>query len=103
MAEEQVVVVSKTHTAEHDLVYVGTKGHVGHYLVIWLVRVGEKRNLLAGNQRVVKVDARDTRRDQLARLTTLVRVHRRTAYLSFFAFYLRAAVDGVSVGVDEAP
>ena len=47
LAEEQVVVVGKTHTAEDDLVNVGSQGHVGHHLVVRLVRVGEERNLLS--------------------------------------------------------
>ena len=47
LAEEQVVVVGKTHTAEDDLVHIGSQGHVGHHLVVRLVRVGEERNLLS--------------------------------------------------------
>ena len=47
LAEEEVVIVRQTHTAEDDLVHVGSQGHVGHHLVVRLVRVGEERNLLS--------------------------------------------------------
>ena len=97
----KVVVVGQAHAAEDDLVHVGAQGHVGHHLVVGLVRVGEEGDLLAGNQRVVEVDAGDTGRDQLGRLAALVGVDGRAADLALFALHLRTAVDGLAVGVEE--
>ena len=102
MLEVEVVVIGKTHTSEYDLVHVGTQGHLGHHIIVWLVGVREERNLLSGHESVVEVDAGYARRDDLARLTSLVRVHGRTAYLSDFALHLRTAVDRMSVCVEEA-
>ena len=102
VAEEEVVVVAQTHAAEDDLVHVGAQGHVGHDLVVRLVRVGEERDLLAGDQGVVEVDAGDAGRDQLGRLAALVGVDGRTADLALLAFDLGTAVDRLAVGVEEA-
>ena len=54
-----------------------------------------------GDDGVVQVDARDARRDQLRGLTAFVRVHGRTADLTFFPFHLGPAVNGVAVGVEK--
>ena len=102
VAEEQVVVVRQTHSAEDDLVHVGPERHIGHDLVIGLVGVGEEGNLLSGYDGVVQVDAGDSRRDDLGGLAALVRVHGWAADLALLAFDLGAAVDGLAVGVEEA-
>ena len=102
VAEEQIVVVRQTHSAEDDLVHIGPQGHVGHHLVVGLVGVGEERNLLSGDYGVVEVDSGDSRRDDLRRLAPLVGVYRRSADLPFLSFDLRASVDGLAVGVEEA-
>ena len=47
MAVEKVVIVAQAHAAEDDLVHVGSQGHVGHDLVVRLVRISEERDLLA--------------------------------------------------------
>ena len=47
MTEEKIVVIRKSHTAEDNLVHIGTEGHVGHHLVVRLVSICEERNLLA--------------------------------------------------------
>ena len=101
VAEEEIVVVAEAHTSEDDLIDVGTEGHVGHHAVVGLVRVGEERNLLPGNQGVVEVDAGDTRRDEFRGLTALVRVHGRAAHLALFSFNLWASVDGMAIGIEE--
>ena len=101
LAEEEVVIVRQTHTAEDDLVHIGSQGHIGHNLVVRLVRVGEERNLLSGHDRVVEVDAGDTGRNELGRLASLVRVHGRSADLPFLTLYLWTAIDRLSVGVEE--
>ena len=86
-----------------DLVHVRTEGHHGHHLVVGLVRVGEERNLLAGYQRVVEVDAGDTRGNQLRGLLSLVRVDGRASDVAAFSLHLRASVDRPAVGVEETP
>ena len=103
MPEEQVIVVREAHSAEDDLVDVGADRHVGHDLVVGLVRIGEERNLLAGDDRIVEVDAGDAGRNQLGRLAALVRIDGRTADLADFAFRFRTAVDRMPVGVEETP
>ena len=100
--EEEVVVVGQAHAAEDDLVHVGAEGHIGHHLVVGLVRVREERDLLAGHEGVVQVDAGDAGRDELGRLAALVRVHGRTADLALLALDLGTAVQRMAVGVEEA-
>ena len=101
VAEEEVVVVRQAHAAEDNLVDVGAQGHVGHHLVVGLVRVGEERNLLAGDERVVEVDAGDAGRNQLRGLAALVRIDGRTADLALLAVDFGTAVDRMAVGVEE--
>ncbi len=101
--EEQVIVVGEAHAAEDDLVHVGAEGHIGHHLVVGLVRVREERDLLAGHEGIVQVDAGDAGRDELGGLAALVRVHGRTADLALLAFDLGTAVDRMAVGVEETP
>ena len=101
MTEKEVVVVRKAHSSEDDLVHVGSQGHVGHYLVVRLVRVCEERNLLARYDGVVEVDPGDSGRNQFRRLAPLVRIDGRTADLTYFAFHLGTSVDRIAVGVEE--
>ena len=102
VAEEEIVVVGQTHAAEDDLIYVGAQGYVGHHLVVRLVRIGEERNLLAGDEGIVEVDAGDAGRNQLGRLAAFVGVDGRAAHLALLAFDLGTAVDRLAVGVEEA-
>ena len=101
LLEVEEVVVRETHAAQDDLVGLGTQGHIGHHGVIGLIRVGEEGNLLARHDRIIEVDAGDTRGDQLRRLDAAERIHRRTADFAGFALDLLAALDGFAVGVEE--
>ena len=47
MSEIQIVVVGKSHAAENYLVHICPQGHLGHHIVVRLVRVGEERDLLS--------------------------------------------------------
>ena len=78
------------------------QGHVGHHGVIGLVGVGEEGNLLPRDERIVEVDAGDTRGDQLRRLDTLEGVHRRAADLARLALDDLTAFERLAVGVEEA-
>ena len=101
VTEEQVVVVAQSHSSQDDLVHVCAEGDLCHNLVVWLVGVREEGDLLAGHERVVKVDAGDTCGDKLAGLAAFVRVHGRAAGLALLSFDLGTAVDGLAVGVEE--
>ena len=101
IAEEVVVVVSHTHAAKNDLVALGTHCNQRHHLVERLVRVGEEGNLLTRHERVVEVDACNTCGDEFAWLLSANRIHRGSANLNLFAFNLWAAVDGLTIGVEE--
>ena len=101
VAEEIVVIVRHTHAAQDNLVALGTHGHERHHLVERLVGVGKEGNLLAGDERVVQVDARNARGDELAGLLAAHGVHGRAANLHLLALHLRPAVDGQAVGVEE--
>ena len=101
VAEEVVVVVGHTHTAQDDFVGLGAHGHQRHHLVEGLVGVGEEGNLLSGHQRVVEVDAGNAGGNQLGGLLAAHRVHRGAADGHFLALDFRSAVDGLSVGVEE--
>ena len=85
LLEVEEVVVRETHAAQDDLVGLGTQRHVGHHGVVGLVGVGEERDLLPRHDRIVQVDAGNTRGDQLRRLDTAVRVYRRAADLARLA------------------
>ena len=85
-----------------DLVGLGTQRHIGHHGVIGLVGVGEERDLLPRHDRIVQVDAGNTRGDQLRRLDTAVRVYRRAADLARLALDDLTAFERLAVGVEEA-
>ena len=99
--EKEVVVVRHTHAAEDDLVRLGAQGHHGHHLIEWLIRVGEEGNLLPRHERIVQVDASDTRGDQFRRLFAAHGVHRRPADLHLAPFGYGATVHRVAIGVEE--
>ena len=99
--EIPVVVVGKAHAAQDDAVGLGFERHVRHDLVVGLVRVGEEGDLLARHQGVVQVDARDPGGDVFGGLLAADRVDRGAADLAVLAFRLRAAVEGLAVGVQE--
>ena len=62
--EIEVVIVGQTHTAEDDLICLCAECHVCHHLVVRLIRIGEERNLLSGNEGVVQVNTCDTGCDE---------------------------------------
>ena len=100
--EIEEVVVGESHAAQDDLVGLGTQRHIGHHGVIGLVGVGEERDLLPRHDRIVQVDAGNTRGDQLRRLDTAVRVYRRAADLARLALDDLTAFERLAVGVEEA-
>ena len=75
VAEEVIVIVGHTHTAQDDLVGLGAHGHHSHHLVEGLVGVGEEGDLLTGHQGVVQVDTCNTGGDEFAGLLTAHGVH----------------------------
>ena len=101
VAEEIVVIVGHTHTAQDNLVGLCTHGHHSHNLVERLVGVGKEGNLLTGYQGIVQVDTCNTSGDEFAGLLTAHGVHRGTADFHLSALNLRTSVDGMSVGIEE--
>ena len=99
--EIQVVVIRHTHTTEDNLIRFGTQGHVCHYLVKRLVRVGKERNLLSGYQCIVQVDTGNTRCNKFRRLLTANRIYRRTTDLHFLSFNFRSPVDRVAKRIEK--
>ena len=67
-----------------------------------MVGVGEEWDLLPRHKGVVQIDASDTRGDEFRGLLTSYGIHRWTANLHFPTLNLGAAIDGVSIGVEEA-
>ena len=90
-----------TNTAQDNLVGPSTQGNHRHYLIERLVGVGKKRNLLSGYQRIVQVDTGNTRSDQLGRLLTTNRVHRRTTDFDIFTFGNGTAIDRITIRIEE--
>ena len=101
IAEEIIVIISHTHTAEDNLVSLGTHRHHSHNLVERLVRISKKRNLLTRHESIVKVDTSDTRSDELRRLLATHRVDRRTSDLHLLTLNLRSPIDRLSISIEE--
>ena len=64
--------------------------------------LSQEGNLLTRDERVVEVDAGNTRGDEFAGLLTANGVHRGATNFHLFAFNLRSAVDGLTISVEEA-
>ena len=100
--EEIVVIIRHTHATKDNLIHLGTQSHERHHLIEGLVGVGKEWNLLTRHQRIVQVDTCNTCCNEFRGLLAAHGVHRGTANLHFLAFNLGTAIDGVSVGIEEA-
>ena len=65
VAEEIIVIIGHTHTAEDNLVSLGTHGYHSHNLIERLVWVSKERNLLTRHKSIIKIDTSNTRSDEL--------------------------------------
>ena len=99
----QVVIIRHTHTTQNNLICLGTKCYIRHYLVKRLVGVRKEWNFLSGYQRIVQVDTCNTCCNQFRRLFTTYRVHRRATDLHFLAFDGRTSVNRITESVEETP
>ena len=71
IAEEEIVIILQTHTAEHDDVDLSLHGDTRQQLVIGLAGNGEDRQLLALHERIEHVDHGDPRADHVLGEDTL--------------------------------